>query len=160
MKKEGIQRRVDLVQVRLEDDRAKDLEVALISEMDRRYRSGGPGPVVSDGFDPPDGYFVLALLDDRPVGCGGFRRIGHAKAEIKRMYVDPSVRGKGVGRQILQHLEERALAAGYLESWLEAGSLQPEAISLYVSIGYGAVPPYGEFKDDPRSRCFMRSLVA
>ena len=76
------------------------------------------------------------------------------------MYVNSSVRGKGVGRQILQHLEERALAAGYRESWLEAGSLQPEAISLYASFGYGAVQPYGEFKDDPRSRCFMRSLVA
>jgi len=75
------------------------------------------------------------------------------------MYVDPSGRGKGLGRQILQHLEERAVTAGYRESWLEAGTAQPEAISLYVSFGYSAVEPYGEFKDDPRSRCFMRSLI-
>jgi GNAT superfamily N-acetyltransferase len=80
---------------------------------------------VSEGFDPPEGYFVMAIIDGRPVGCGGFRRLEQTKAEIKRMYVDPSGRGSGVGRQILQHLEERALAAGYRESWLEAGTLQP-----------------------------------
>jgi GNAT superfamily N-acetyltransferase len=159
MEQEGIRHRADLVQVRLEDHRAKGLEAALITEMDRRYGSGGPGPVVSEGFDPPEGYFVMAIIDGRPVGCGGFRRLEQTKAEIKRMYVDPSGRGSGVGRQILQHLEERALAAGYRESWLEAGTLQPEAISLYVSFGYSAVQPYGEFKDDPRSRCFMRSLI-
>ena len=51
-----------------------------------------------------------------------------------------------------------ALAARYQESWLETGTLQPEAIHLYVSFGYSAVDPYGEFKDDLRSRCFMRSL--
>ena len=127
--------------------------------MDERYGSGGPGPVSSDGFDPPDGYFVLAIADGKPVGCGGFRRLDQAKAEIKRMYVDPSGRGNGVGRQILRHLEGRALEAGYREVWLETGTEQPEAVSLYLSFGYKAVPPYGEFKEDPRSRCFMRSMM-
>jgi GNAT superfamily N-acetyltransferase len=139
---------------------AKVLEAGLIAEMDERYGSGGPGPVQSDDFDPPDGCFVVAVADGTTAGCGGFRRLGPEKAEIKRMYVDPSIRGNGVGRRILQRLEERALAAGYTEVWLETGTEQPEAISLYVSFGYRAVCPYGEFKDDPRSRCFMRSLIA
>ena len=153
------QREVDLVQVKLGDRRSKALEAALIDEMDQRYSSGGPGPVESGSLDPPDGYFVLAMIDGEPVGCGGFRRLDSTKAEIKRMYVDPAGRGKGVGGQILRHLEDQARAAGYRESWLEAGTLQPEAVSLYVSFGYSAVDPCGEFKEDPRSRCFMRALI-
>ncbi len=159
MKQDGFHAPPDLIRVGLEDDRARGLEAAFIAEMGQRYRSDGPGPVTSDVFDPPAGYFVLAMIDSRPVGCGGFRQLDRAKAEIKRMYVDPSGRGQGLGRQILQHLEARALAAGYREAWLEAGTLQPEAISLYGALGYCPVKPYGEFKDDPRSRCFMRSLI-
>jgi GNAT superfamily N-acetyltransferase len=147
-----------LVRVALTDRRAQALEDAMLSETAERYRSERPGPVDGALFDPPDGLFVLAVADGRPVGCGGFRRLGPGQAELKRMYVVPSHRGKAVGRRLLQFLEEQALAAGYGDRWLETGTKQPEAVSLYVSSGYRPVAPYGEFKDDPRSLGFSKSL--
>jgi len=81
-------------------------------------------------------------------------------AEIKRMYVDPAFRRQGIGARVLAFLEEHAHAAGYHEAWLESGNEQPDAISLYVAAGYRPRPGYGEFKDDPRSRSFSRSLRA
>jgi GNAT superfamily N-acetyltransferase len=150
---------VEVMQVGLGDPRARTLEAAHIAEMNLRYGTGGPGHVAEEGFDPPLGCFLLALIDGTPVGCGGFRRLDRRRAEIKRMYVDPAVRGHGVGRALLAAIEVRAGLAGYGEVWLETGSEQPEAIALYVSSGYVPVAPYGEFKDDSRSRCFTRPLT-
>ena len=149
----------EVIQVGLGDPRARSLEAAHIAEMNLRYGTGGPGQVAEEGFDPPDGCFLLAVVDGTPVGCGGFRRLDRRRAEIKRMYVDPAARGHGVGRALLADLEVRAGTAGYGEVWLETGTEQPEAITLYISSGYRPVAPYGEFKDDPRSRCFMRPLT-
>jgi GNAT superfamily N-acetyltransferase len=150
---------VVLIRVGLGDHRAKALEEALVAEMGERYGSDGPGPVEAATFDPPDGCFALAVADGSAVGCGGFRRLSSATAEIKRMYVVPSQRGNAVGRRLLRFLEGQARAAGYTEMWLETGTEQPEAVSLYASAGYQPVPPYGEFKDDPRSLCFARPLT-
>jgi len=147
-----------LVQVALADRRTQVLEDAMLAETAERYRSERPGPVDGALFDPPDGLFVLALADGGPVGCGGFRCLAPDQAELKRMYVAPSHRGRAVGRRLLRFLEEEALAAGYRDVWLETGTDQPEAVSLYVSSGYLAVAPYGEFKDDPRCRSFTKPL--
>ncbi len=147
-----------LVRVALADGRAQALEDAMLAETAERYRSERPGPVDGAVFDPPDGLFALAVADGTPVGCGGFRRLGPDQAELKRMYVVPSHRGKAVARRLLRFLEEQALAAGYHDMWLETGTEQPEAVSLYVSSGYRPAAPYGEFKDDPRCRSFTKPL--
>jgi GNAT superfamily N-acetyltransferase len=109
-------------------------------------------------FEAPRGCFVVVLDHDFAVGCGGFRYLRLGVAEIKRMYVDTAGRRRGLGRRILTALEERAAAAGYDETWLETGTEQPEAVSLYLSAGYRAIEPYGEFKHDARSLCFSRRL--
>ena len=83
---------------------------------------------------------------------------GPGIAEIKRMYVDPAVRGRGIGRSLLRFLEQQAAIASYNQLWLETGTEQPEAIALYTSAGYRAMDPYGEFRHDSRSRCFYRTL--
>ncbi len=145
--------------VALDHPRARDLESAYLAEMVARY-GGQPGPVHAQEFEPPDGCFALASIGDAPVGCGGYRRLGPDVAELKRMFVVAPARGGGVGRRLLVFLEERARAAGYRESRLETGSEQPEAIALYVSAGYRPIDPYGEFKEDARSRCFSRPLGA
>jgi GNAT superfamily N-acetyltransferase len=147
-----------LVRVALADRRAQALEDAMLAETAERYRSDRPGPVDGADFDPPDGLFVLAVADGSPVGCGGFRRLAPDQAELKRMYVVPSHRGKAVGRRLLRFLEEQALTAGYSAMWLETGTEQPEAVSLYVSSGYRPIDPYGEFKDDRRSLGFSKTL--
>jgi GNAT superfamily N-acetyltransferase len=145
--------------VPIDHPRAREMENKHIAEMAARYGGRGPGPLHPDELEPPAGLFVVAFLDRTAVGCGGFRALAPDVAEIKRMYVDTAVRGGGIGRQILGFLEARAAAAGYAETWLETGSEQPEAISLYLSAGYRPCHPYGEFKDDPRSRCFSRTLA-
>jgi GNAT superfamily N-acetyltransferase len=115
-------------------------------------------------FEAPHGCFVVAFLeadggDLVPVGCAGIRRHDEAIAELKRMYVADEARGRGIARAILERLEEEAVALGYSTMWLETGTEQPEAISLYESHGYEPIPNYGSYKDDPRSRCFARRLT-
>jgi GNAT superfamily N-acetyltransferase len=145
--------------VSVDDPEARDLQGRQIAEMARRYGGGGPAPLHGDQFEPPAGCFVMATVDGVGVACGGFRLLSPGVAEIKRMYVDAPLRRRGIGALVLAFLEERAQAADYDEIWLETGSEQPDAISLYVQAGYRPRPAYGEFKDDPRSRCFFRSLA-
>jgi ribosomal protein S18 acetylase RimI-like enzyme len=78
--------------------------------------------------------------------------------EIKRMYVEPAFRGRGIGRRILAALEERGREAGYKRMWLETGTSQPEAVSLYEAAGYRRIAPYGFYRFDPRSLCYEKVL--
>jgi ribosomal protein S18 acetylase RimI-like enzyme len=79
-------------------------------------------------------------------------------AEIKRMYVAPSARRRGLARAMLTHLEETALAAGAEVMVLETGLEQPEALALYASSGYTQIPGSGFYQDAPLSRCLARRL--
>jgi GNAT superfamily N-acetyltransferase len=149
---------VHLRVVGVDDPDARALQGRQIAEMAERYGGGGPAALQSDEFEPPEGCFVLGTIDGTAQACGGFRHLSPGVAEIKRMYVDPAARRRGVGARLLGFLEEQARAVGYGELWLETGSEQPEAISLYVSAGYRPRAAYGEFKHDPRNRCFSREL--
>ena len=74
------------------------------------------------------------------------------------MYVVPDARGRGLSRLVLGALEQEARSLGYSFVRLETGNLQAEAIALYVSSGFGPIPPYGPFVDDPKSVCFEKRL--
>jgi putative acetyltransferase len=74
------------------------------------------------------------------------------------MYVVPAARGRGLSRQILAALEEEARTLGYALVRLETGHLQPEAIALYASAGFGPIPRYGPYSSDDRSVCFEKRL--
>ena len=132
-----------------------------------RYRSDEPEEELDAGpFDPPTGAFVVAYLevdggDELPVGCGGIRRVDGADAtcELKRMYVAPEARGRGLARSLLERLEDEAVGLGYTTLWLETGTEQPEAIALYESHGYEPIAGFGRYKDEPKSRSFGRSLA-
>ncbi len=131
----------------------------------------------------PDLFFVVAYAENKAVGRrmrvparadpqGGFRRLRPSMAlgigalrplepgvgEIKRMYVLPEHRGKGVGRAILSALEARAAEMGYKSVRLETGTKQPEAIALYKSAGYAGILNFGEYADNPMSVCFEKKL--
>ena len=80
-------------------------------------------------------------------------------AEIKRMYVVPVVRGRGLSRLLLVELERRAVAADRRRLVLETGIRQPEAIGLYRSSGYSEIPRFGVYRWDARSRCFGKLLA-
>ena len=93
---------------------------------------------------------VLARDDDgTPLGCGALRALGDGVAEVKRMYVVPAGRGRGVSRAVLGALEAAARANGWTTLRLETGPRQPEAIGLYVSAGYRPIPAFGAYVGDP-----------
>jgi GNAT superfamily N-acetyltransferase len=125
-----------------------------------RYGDVDVTPVDPAQFAAPLGYFVIGYLDGVPVTCGGWRINDEldGAAEIKRMYVVDSVRGKGYSRLVLAHLEETAREAGLRRMVLETGLRQPEAISLYTTSGYVQIDNFGVYRDHPESRCFGKSL--
>ena len=145
--------------VSLDDPTARGLEAAHIAEMHQRYDREGPNPLDAADFEPPAGCFLVGFAGGLAVACGGWRHRTDEIAEVKRMYVVPAARRQGCSRLLLAAIEEDARRAGYVEAWLETGALQPEALGLYRSAGYHSIPPYGEFRADPRSRSFAKSLV-
>jgi putative acetyltransferase len=137
------------------DGDAATLVAALTDELSRLYREDGSGNFRPDDvLDPRSGFVV-----GRPVAYGAYRPMGTDVAEIKRMYVVPDFRGRGLGRRILEHLEARARRDGYAAVRLETGILQPEAIRLYESAGYRRIDNYGIYQENPRSVCFEKTLA-
>jgi GNAT superfamily N-acetyltransferase len=143
--------------------------IAMIAAVQGEYvaRYGGEDETPLDPamFDPPRGSFFVGYLDGRPVASGAWRRRDDVEAlgststaEIKRMYVDPTVRGQGLARAMLAHLERTASEAGAAVSILETGIRQPEAIELYRSAGYVEVPKFGFYCHAPLSRCYGKRL--
>jgi GNAT superfamily N-acetyltransferase len=135
------------------------LVAALIVELADRYGTNLTLPYDAVTFLPPHGYFVVAVEDGRPLGCGGYVRFEPHTAELKRMYVSPEARGRGFGRVLLRHLEGVAFAAGYTRIVLETGTEQPEAIGLYRSAGYAEIPCFPPYAGQETSICMARSLV-
>lgn len=129
-----------------------------------RYGGRDDSPVDPLMFEPPEGTFLVGYLEEEPIASGAWRRSpvrvlgGTNAAEIKRMYVVPERRGAGHARVVLAELERTAAAAGYDLLVLETGTRQPEAIGLYTSAGYGPIPGFGFYRDEPLSRCFAKRL--
>jgi GNAT superfamily N-acetyltransferase len=138
----------------------------LIDRLDADIRSRYPGEPVN-GIDPQQfraagGYFAGARLDGSDpsalVGCGAFRPFDGATVEIKRMFVHPAHRGRGVARAILAALEAEARRRGFTRAILETGNRQTEAIALYQACGYDRIEPFGQYVGDPKSLCFGKGL--
>jgi GNAT superfamily N-acetyltransferase len=100
---------------------------------------------------PPYGAFLVGYENDAPVCCGAVKRLDVHHCELKRMYVVPSARGRGVARQLLGALERAAAELGYTVARLVTGPRQPAAQHLYESEGYEAI---GNFNDDPAASFF------
>lgn len=126
-------------------------------ELSVRYGDGGLSPATPQQFDPP-GTFLVAEVDALAIGCGGLRPAADGVGEIKRMYVDPVARGRGVARALLAALVAHARDHGMLRLQLETGTEQPEAVALYESEGWTRIEAFGHYKDDPRTRCYGLQL--
>ncbi len=141
-------------------DAARDL----IGELNDHLTALYPDPTANFFFLSPEqvapghGLFLIAALDDVPVGCGAYRKLDDTTAEVKRMYVAPSSRGCKLGAAILSELEGAATRDGVTRMVLETGPEQPEAIGLYRSFGYTPTPPWGEYASAPDSICFEHLL--
>jgi DNA-binding MarR family transcriptional regulator/N-acetylglutamate synthase-like GNAT family acetyltransferase len=123
---------------------------AYFTELDRRFDTGFD-PALSIPADDqqmrlPAGLFLVATLHAKPIGSGALKFHDNAPAELKRMWVDESVRGLGVGRRLLSELEGQAAKHGVRTLRLETNKTLVEAISLYRSAGYTEV---AAFNDEP-----------
>jgi GNAT superfamily N-acetyltransferase len=102
---------------------------------------------------------VLAIDGAMAVGCGALRPMEEAgTAEVKRMFVLPAYRGKGISKKILQELEAWAVEEHFTAMRLETGKKQPEAIALYESSGYTRTEPYGAYKNIAEAICMRKTL--
>ncbi len=127
-----------LIAVRLVD--------AMVTEMDQLYGQppgGGVGSGASPSdFTPPTGAFLVVYAGGKPVAGGGLKRDEDGVAEIKRMYVVPEARRQGLGRQLLEALEDRARELGYARIRLDTGARQPHAQAMYERAGYHPIDNY------------------
>jgi GNAT superfamily N-acetyltransferase len=122
---------------------ASELIEAVLAEFDatmgRRLR-GGPS-ATPDELSPPAGAYVVGFAGDQPACGGGIKDLGDGVAELKRMYVVPQFRGRGVARQLLESLEALATDLGYqairLDSWSPSKG-------FYVRAGYEEIPDYND----------------
>lgn len=103
---------------------------------------------------------VVGYLDGRPVACGAFKPFSDATVEVKRMYVHPDYRGKGLASEVLQELEKWARELGNRTCVLETGKRQPEAIALYQKNGYAITENYGQYIGIDNSVCMRKDLPA
>lgn len=102
---------------------------------------------------------IVCYNNKIPIGCGAFKEYDDQKAEIKRMYVLPEYRGKGIGLKILNELELWATELNFEECILETGKKQPEAISLYQKAGYEITKNYGQYENVENSVCMKKNIL-
>lgn len=138
---------------------AQELIDAVQQEYVVRYGSPDTTPVDPAEFAPPDGRFVVGYLDTDAVAMGGVRRIDQGTVEIKRMYVIPEQRGRGLSRVVLAHLETLARELGATRILLETGQKQPEAMRLYETAGYERVEGFGHYRCEPDSVSYGKTLT-
>jgi GNAT superfamily N-acetyltransferase len=138
---------------------------AVQQEYVERYGGRDNTPMDAAELAPPTGAFFVGYDDRDPVMIGAWRfrddvsRLDSTRAaEVKRMYVAPSARRRGLARIMLEHLETTARAAGADVMIMETGTAQPEAMALYVAAGYERIEPFGHYAWSPRNRCYARAL--
>lgn len=106
----------------------------------------------------PNVIFCVARLDGEVAGCGAAVLMPEGYAEIKRMFVRESARGRRVGYHILAFLEAQVKALGLSVTRLETGVLNHDAIRLYEKMGYVRIPPFGDYREDPLSIFYEKHL--
>jgi GNAT superfamily N-acetyltransferase len=119
------------------------MRTELIGAYDNASRLDNP-PLLPAELRPPDGAYYVGYEGTDPTAGGGLRRLGDGMAEIKRMYVRPESRSRGVAAQLLRTLEEAARALGYVSVRLDTGPKQVTAQRLYRGAGYVEIAPYND----------------
>jgi DNA-binding MarR family transcriptional regulator/GNAT superfamily N-acetyltransferase len=155
--------RASAVEIRLERSDSAAARRCLeqyFAEIGRRFAGGfdaaaspSPGPAE---LTPPRGCFLIARLDGAAVGCGMLRAAEAATGEIKRLWVEASVRGLGIGRRLLGELEAEARRFGLARVRLDTNAVLSEAQNLYRSSGYREIPRYN---DDPYAHYWFEKAL-
>jgi DNA-binding MarR family transcriptional regulator/GNAT superfamily N-acetyltransferase len=146
-----VERLLTAALVRIDDVDPADVDARwclqqYFAELDRRFDAGfDPArslPADEHEMRVPQGAFLIARLRGDAIGCGALKFHGRAPAELKRMWVAPTVRGLGVGRRLMGALEQRAAAHGARRVRLETNRSLTEAIAMYRTAGYREVEAF------------------
>jgi GNAT superfamily N-acetyltransferase len=135
-----------------------DLQWEMRRELDAMYNETTIDPPPLEQFRLPRAAFLIAWLDDMPIGCGAITTLDERTAHLKRVFVRPGFRGHGFGRLIMNALEEKAAELGYSVLFLETADKQLEAIGMYTSLGYERVPCAGRVTCSEQSICFEKKI--
>jgi GNAT superfamily N-acetyltransferase len=140
---------IDVRTVPSDAEPATALVAAMVDEVSQLYGRidvpHAPSATPAD-FAPPGGAFVVLYDDGTPVAGGGVKRLDDEACEIKRMYVVPDARGRGLASRLLVALEDEARRLGYAIARLDTGPQQPAAQAMYERAGYA---PIGNFNANP-----------
>jgi GNAT superfamily N-acetyltransferase len=152
---------IQIEQAPFDTAESRQLLAEVTAEIDRIYDNPDSTEPALTGTEGPQAAFLIARDSESgaAVGCVALRPFTPHIGEVKRMYVRPAARGRGISRQLMDQLEQLARGRGFTEIRLETGLRQPGAIHLYESIGYGRIPGYGEYKDEPENVCFAKKLT-
>jgi GNAT superfamily N-acetyltransferase len=145
--------------VPLDAPESVELIEAVQQEYVMRYGGRDVTELAVAEFAPPQGIFVIGRDAGQPVACGGVRLVGPRVGELKRMYVVPGARRRGIARAMLGHLEREARQLGATRLRLETGLHQPEALELYASSGYVDGEPFGHYAGAPLARHLAKNLI-
>lgn len=139
---------------------AQALIHALNAELTERYPEPGATHFRLDPEEVAEGKgaFLLVSRSGVPIGCGAIRRIEERTGELKRMYVRPEDRGRGIGGLLLDSLEAEARALGLSRLVLETGTRQQEALALYQRAGFSDIAPFDEYVNSPLSVCMAKEI--
>ncbi len=135
--------------------------VALIAGLDQELRRRYPdvdGRYAAANALADHATFLVGYVGGEPIACGAFRPMDPKAAEIKRMFVLPAWRGRGIARRLLAELERQARAAGHTLARLETGSDLHHAVRLYEAAGYQRIENYGVYAGNSDSVCFEKVL--
>ena len=134
---------------------------AYFAELASRF-PGGFDPEIGaasdlEDFTPPSGCMLLVRMEGKPIGCGALRTIEPGVGEIKRMWVSPQARGLGVGRRLLEALEQSARARMLTRVRLDTNGVLSEALRLYRTAGYREID---RFNDNPYAQHWFEKIIA
>jgi GNAT superfamily N-acetyltransferase len=138
------------------------LILALNAELSALYPEPGANHFQLDAEEVTEdrGTFLVVYRGATAVGCGALRLLDAERAELKRMYVSPLVRGKGIGRRLVAALEAEARALGVRRLVLETGVRQAAALALYRVTGFQPIPLFGEYCLSPEtSVCLGKDVL-
>ncbi len=141
------------------DAAAADLIQALDRETKIRYPGEPAFGIDEDGFVERGGKFLLGYVGGSAVACGALRPLEDSVFEVKRMYVRPEFRSRGLSRLMFNRLELIARDAGCHELRIETGHKQPEALGLYYSVGFAEMPRFGPYVESEYSVCFAKHVL-
>ena len=101
---------------------------------------------------------LLAFMEGQPVACAGLKRYSDLDAEVKRLWVEPAFRGRGIASALMDQIEEKARSLGYRRVILQTRPIMTDAVALYTKRDYVSIPNYPPYNKLPEAVCYAKSL--